>query len=188
MGRRDGILSGTYALDAFTDVPGCQPMTRPCILGIDPGISGAVAFYYPLTDIIDAQDVPLISRLKAKASQEIDAVTLTKMIRSLMPITAAFVESVHSMPKQGVASSFVFGESFGVIKGVLAALEIPVYFVSPQRWKKFYGISADKEAARALAIRLWPQHSEMFKLKKHHGRAEAALIAYYGRGVLNKQI
>ena len=95
----------------------------------------------------------------------------------------AVLENVHSMPKQGVASSFCFGEGKGVWEGILAAFEIPTELVSPQRWKK--EIMADqgkeKSAARFKAMALFPSLADQLKLVKHDGRAEALLMAVYGQ-------
>src|SRR5690606_25246476 len=90
------------------------------------------------------------------------------------------IESVGSRPGQGVASTFKFGTAYGVVQGVIGALQIPVEFVSPQRWKKHFRLSGDKEQARAKAQQLFPTCAAAFNLDKHHGRAEAALIARYG--------
>ncbi|WP_152048273.1 RuvC family protein [Aureimonas psammosilenae] len=149
-------------------------MTAPetCILGADPGASGAISFYFPShPGLIAAEDVPL-------AAGEIDAVTLAKRIRQMAP-TMAVIEKVGPMPKQGVSSTFNFGCSYGIVRGVVLALDIPTHLVTPGRWKKHFRLSADKEEARALALRLWPA-SEHFGRKKDHGRAEAALIARFG--------
>jgi crossover junction endodeoxyribonuclease RuvC len=143
-----------------------------CIMGLDPGVSGAVAFYYPdhRADI-SAYDVPVVGK-------EIDACALYDLIQQYKP-DLAIVELVHAMPKQGVSSSFNFGCSYGVAKGVIGSSKIPVCYVSPTKWKKYFGLSADKEQARALAISKWP-FSDHFRRKKDNGRAEAALLALYG--------
>jgi crossover junction endodeoxyribonuclease RuvC len=83
------------------------------------------------------------------------------------------------MPKQGVASSFDFGKSYGIVLGVLAGARVHVEHVSPQRWKRAMRLPADKEACRLRAIDRWPGQSHLFKLKKHADRAEAALIALW---------
>ena len=147
-------------------------MTYKCVMGCDPGASGAVAFYYT-NDIhlIAAYDVPIIGK-------EINATALAEIISHHNP-DLAVVESVHAMPKQGVSSSFNFGVAYGVAKGVIGAAGIRRIDVSPAKWKRHFGLSADKEAARALAISQWPK-SEHFRRKKDHGRAEAALLALYG--------
>jgi len=148
-------------------------LTNPiCYMGVDPGNSGAVAFYFPeYPQKIASLDVPL-------ANGEIDAAALSHLIKGFEPMLAV-VELVHSMPKQGVASTFKFGVAYGIARGTIAAMQIPMVLVTPNKWKKFYSLSSDKEQARARAIQYWPS-SDNFRLKKHHGRAEAALLAKYG--------
>ena len=142
-----------------------------CILGVDPGASGAIAFYFPSRpDLIAVEDVPL-------AAGEIDGATLAKHIRQMAP-NIALIEQIGAMPKQGVSSTFKFGVSYGIVRGIVSTLEIPTHFATPGRWKKHFRLSADKEEARALALRLWPT-SDGFSRKKDHGRAEAALIARF---------
>ena len=151
----------------------CSSPSFPCILGVDPGVSGAIAFYFPLaTNRVAAEDVPT-------AGSEIDPVTLMRRLKQMGP-TFAMVEQVSAMPGQGVSSMFKFGAAYGTVRGVIAALEIPVHLVAPSKWKKHFRLSADKEQARALALRLFPASSQHFERKKDHGRAEAALIARYG--------
>lgn len=147
-------------------------MNYKCIMGIDPGVSGAVAFYFPDQRAgISAYDVPIVGK-------EINASALHDLIHQYAP-DLAVIEIVHSMPKQGVASSFNFGMSYGIAKGVVGSLHIPTINVAPTKWKKHFGLTADKEQARALAISTWP-FSEHFRRKKDNGRAEAALLALYG--------
>jgi len=145
------------------------------ILGVDPGLSGALAFYSPITLV--TYDMPVVDG-------GVDAAELTRLIRS-MDVSCAVVERVHSMPKQGVSSVWTFGYSAGVLRGVIVALGIPLHLVSPTVWKRHYRLGADKEASRALAIQLWPTSAD-FRRKKDHGRAEAALMAKYGAEVINK--
>lgn len=140
-----------------------------CILGIDPGLSGAVAFYFPeAPNRVAAYDMPLVAKT-------IDAAALARRIEQMRP-DLAIVENVAARPGQGVSSMFRFGVAHGAALGVLAALNVPTHLVSPASWKKHFKLGADKEAARALAIRLWPA-CDHFSRKKDHGRAEAALIA-----------
>ena len=151
-------------------------MIEHCILGIDPGASGAIAFYFPSRpELVSAEDVPL-------AGGEIDAATLARRINQLRP-TMAVIEQVGAMPKQGVSSTFKFGTAYGTVRGVVQALGVPMHLVTPGRWKKHFRLDADKEKARALAIRLWPA-SRHFERKKDHGRAEAALLARFGAETL----
>ncbi len=151
-------------------------MIEHCILGIDPGLSGACAFFFPShPDRIGAEDMPI-------AGGEIDIPTLARRITQMRP-TMALIEQVASMPKQGVVSTFKFGQSYGAAMGVVLALGIPLHRVTPGTWKKHFRLDADKEKARALAIRLWPT-SEHFQRRRDHNRAEAALIARYAAEVL----
>lgn len=149
---------------------------EPCILGIDPGLSGAIAFYFPSRPgMIGAEDMPIVAG-------EVNAAEMGRRIAQMRP-DIAIVEKVGSMPGQGVASTFRFGTAYGVVLGVLGALAVPVHLVSPGKWKRHFGLSADKEESRARAIRQWPG-SPHFARKKDHGRAEAALLAKYGAEVL----
>jgi crossover junction endodeoxyribonuclease RuvC len=143
-----------------------------CILGIDPGKSGAFAIICLDTqDRVIVEDMPLVGG-------EINAHDFAATLQEYKP-GLAMIESVASMPKQGVRSTFNFGVSYGMVRGVIAALNIPLAFVSPAKWKRAYGLSADKEESRKRAIHAFPWNAELFKRKKDHGRAEAALIALY---------
>lgn len=147
-----------------------------CIMGIDPGASGAVAFYFPeYPQRIGVVDFPLIDG-------EINCAELADLIRLYKP-EAAIIEQVGAMPKQGVSSTFKFGVAYGMARGVVGSLLIPTIYVTPGKWKKFYGLSAEKEKARELAIQTWPA-AVFFRRKKDHGRAEAALLAKYGAKIL----
>jgi crossover junction endodeoxyribonuclease RuvC len=89
------------------------------------------------------------------------------------------IEDVHSMPKQGVASSFKFGRGKGVVEGFFAGAGIPLRYVSASKWKKDIGLSSDKEESRQRALEMWPEHAGCFMRVKDEGRAEAALIGYW---------
>jgi crossover junction endodeoxyribonuclease RuvC len=144
-----------------------------CIIGIDPGLSGGVAFYFPeAPDRVLAEDMPV-------ASGMVDCATLAARIRQMAP-GLAIVERVASMPKQGVSSTSKFGTAYGAVFGVLAALEIRTSLVTPRVWKKHFRLDVDKEKGRALALRTFAKTPEHFGRKKDHGRAEAALLALYG--------
>jgi hypothetical protein len=150
---------------------GGAPMTKPCILAVDPGLSGALAFYFPAQDAISAEDMPV-------AAGDVDASTLAARISQMKP-NLAIVELVASRPGQGVASVFKFGCGFGMVRGVIAASGVPLHMVTPAKWKRHFALDSDKEKSRALALRFWPTRSDLFGLKKNHGRAEAALLARY---------
>lgn len=144
-----------------------------CILGIDPGASGGIAFYFPsYPERVSVQDMPAVDG-------RVSAAELAAIVRQFSP-DAAIVELVGAMPGQGVSSTFKFGMAFGTACGVVSALHVPTHFVAPGKWKRSYGLDADKEKARRRAIELWPSCAEHFARKKDHGRAEAALIARYG--------
>ena len=143
-----------------------------CIMGVDPGVSGAVAFYYPdYPQRIAVYDMPSIGK-------EVNCPELRALMMQYRP-NLAVIESVHAMPKQGVSSSFNFGMSYGMVRGVIAACCVPQILVSPRKWKSFFSLTADKDVSRRLAILTWPE-SEYFNRKKDDGRAEAALLALYG--------
>ncbi len=142
-----------------------------CILAFDPGLTGALAFLFPAQDAITSEDMPV-------AGGDIDAATVAARIEQMRP-DFAIGEHVASRPGQGVASVFKFGCGFGMVRGVIAASGVPLHLVSPTKWKRHFGLDADKEKARALALRLWPTRADLFGRKKDHGRAEAALLARY---------
>lgn len=143
-----------------------------CIMGLDPGASGAVAFYYPdFPQRVAVYDTPIIGK-------ELNCPALLQLIQTHMP-EMAVIEAVHAMPKQGVSSVWNFGVAYGMARGVIAAALVPSRLVTPTKWKKHFALDADKEKARALAVSKWPDCSH-FNRKKDHGRAEAALLALYG--------
>ena len=159
-------------------------------IGIDPGLSGAVAVIqdteaYFGEHRIDVFDTPtaLVEGEKTKRKYLVPAMCRLLVQYAKRNDVLAVLEHVHSMPKQGVASSFCFGEGKGMWEGILAAFEIPTELVSPQRWKK--AIMADqgkeKSAARFEAMALFPSLADHLKLVKHDGRAEALLMAEYGK-------
>lgn len=153
------------------------------IVGVDPGLSGAIAF---LNDegVLEIVDMPvLVTKKGAKKQSNIDTCQLANEIdsRNKLSITHAYIEAVHAMPGQGVTSCFQFGKGFGIVIGVIAANYIPFTLVTPNEWKKTLRVPAEKDGARARASELMPRFSHLWSLKKHDGRAEAALLAYWGR-------
>ena len=136
------------------------------ILGIDPGETGAIGMVCPSVDVWDMPATPH---------------DLATLMRTFDPSTTrVYVESVHSMPGQGVSSTFKFGMQFGQIQGVLAALGFPYILVEPSKWKTAMGLRGKEKAeSRALAQRMYPTAS--LSRVRDHGRAEALLIAEFGR-------
>lgn len=149
-------------------------------LGIDPGLSGALAFLYASSpDRVSVYDMPVVGG-------EVDGAALAVLIRKYAPAVAV-LEQVASRPGQGVSSMFKFGASYGVVKGVLAALEVPRHDATPGTLRKHFRIpggDAGKEAARALAVKTFPFSANHFARKKDHGRADAAIFALYGLEVI----
>lgn len=151
------------------------------IIGIDPGQSGALAVIEKGL-VVKVIDMPTMGRTHGKG-QQVDPYSLASELFEIGPsnISGVIMEQVGSMPGQGVTSMFNFGESVGVVKGVLGALQIPVRMVSSIRWKKTAGLTGkDKDASRALALQLHPEAADHLTRKKDQGRAEAILIARFG--------
>lgn len=149
-------------------------------IGIDPGLSGAVAFLtVDESEIVDADvvDIPIYLALSNKKKVELKA--LTHLLRHIPFKAHVCLEEPHSMPNQGVSSSFKFGRILGQIEGILAGLQLSTTLVSPSTWKRQLGLTADKNATREIANQLWPNFRHMWPLKKHHDRAEAMLLAYW---------
>lgn len=147
------------------------------IAGIDPGQTGAIAFYD--TDeqrVLEVFDMPTMARLHGKG-QEVNSGELSSILRDYWP-ARVHLEAVSAMPKQGVSSTFRFAEGFGAIKGVLGALVIPYFLYTPHKWKQGHGLSKkDKDAARTLAINRHPEIADQLSRKKDCGRADAILLA-----------
>jgi crossover junction endodeoxyribonuclease RuvC len=129
---------------------------------------------------VETVDIPvhLLTR-GGRAKREVDIVELIRLLATHC-IDHAFVEQVGAMPGQGVSGVFAFGKCYGVILGVLASRSIPLSLVPPVRWKRALGVPKAKDGARARASQLLPEAAHQWRLKKHDGRAEAALIALYG--------
>lgn len=145
------------------------------ILGIDPGAKGGLAV------ITDGGWLHEVHDMTDLTGSGIGTWLHNVLINMYEPVTVAWVEQVHSMPGQGVASTFKFGTNYGALLGGLGALAIPVRNVTPAKWKKALGLPADKTAARQRAAELWPARADWFRRVKDDGRAESALIAEYGR-------
>jgi crossover junction endodeoxyribonuclease RuvC len=151
------------------------------LAGIDPGLSGAVAFLDAASGtVLDVADMPTLALSRGgKSKRDLDAHALARLIGDRRP-GHGFVELVGAMPGQGVSSIFAFGRAYGIAIGVLATLAVPMTFVAPMVWKRALGVPAAKDGARARASQLMPTAAHHWPLVKHDGRAEAALIGYYG--------
>lgn len=149
-----------------------------CVIGIDPGVSGAlVALDTRDLSVVKVLLMPVTHRDKAK---KCDGVTISHWLDSLDSIVGVGIERVASMPKQGVASSFNFGHSAGLIQGVVNGKLLKNSLITPQKWKKHAGlIGKPKDAARTQALELYPQIKELSLIGKGQAIADALFIARY---------
>ena len=151
------------------------------IIGIDPGISGAISIIEN-KKILEVYDTPTMIDGK-KNKKQINSAQVTNIIKERINSgkeVVVVVEHVNAMPGQGVTSMFNFGQSFGVIKGICAALSLPIYFVRPTKWKKHFNlIKTNKDASRTKVIEVYPEISDKLHRKKDSNRADAILIALY---------
>ncbi len=151
------------------------------IIGIDPGLSGAIAIMEH-NKVKNIFDMPVMSEGK-KNKRQLNSAQLVKLLKdnfSNHEEVDVVVEQVNAMPGQGVTSMFNFGQTFGAIKGVCAALSLPIYFVRPSKWKKHFElINASKDASRTKVIEMYPSLSNELSKKKDVNKSDAILIAKY---------
>jgi len=149
-------------------------------IGIDPGsVSGALGAITHDGSYLDSFNIE-------HKDKHIRALVFKSRILSIVDVKEGAeicMEQVHSMPNQGVSSTFAFGRAVGVISAVCELTNYPFHLVTPQRWKKHFGLTADKNEALDLARKLFP--AAKLKLKKDINRAEALLIAEYWRQQIN---
>ena len=153
------------------------------IIAIDPGITGAICFFED-NEIKDIIEMPNMAEGKKNKKQingpqmfnEINERIKEKSKKDI----AVVVEKVSAMPGQGVTSMFNFGQSVGVIKGICSAMQLPIFYVSPAKWKKYFNlIKSEKDASRTKAIEIFPYISEELSRKKDANKADAILIASF---------
>lgn len=154
------------------------------ILGIDPGLDGAACALFP-DGAVDLYDTPTLTIAGGKSNhRELALADMRSWLHgaSCDGRTIAYLESVHSMPRQGVRAMFTMGRGLGEWRGLLTGMEIPFVMVTPERWKKALldGMGKEKDAARLVAVERYPQLASHLARKKDHGRADALLIATYG--------
>jgi crossover junction endodeoxyribonuclease RuvC len=150
------------------------------IYGIDPGYSGAITLYWPATGVIEIHDMPTLTNAKGKQVLNQRAILDILEPEGDGPRTA-FIEHVSAMPNQGVTSVFRFGEQYGQLQMALAATQTPYQLITPAVWKRHFGLTRDKGVSRGLAMQRFPAYADKFKRVKDDGRAEATLIALYGK-------
>ena len=161
-------------------------MTRAgtCILGIDPGVSGAMALFNPATGGISIHDFDTYKK-DGSGKRRLDLYQLAATFEILAGATrVVYLEQVGSMPRQGISSAFAFGQTYGAIQMAIASAGLSLVEVPPSVWKRATRCPKDKDGARARASSIFPKHAHEWALKSQDGRAEAALIAWYGQGHL----
>jgi crossover junction endodeoxyribonuclease RuvC len=155
--------------------------------GVDPGITGGISFFDNESSTLIALPCPIIINKKTK-TKEYDIQGISELFIKYKP-NICVVEKVHSMPKQGVSSTFFFGKGYGIILGIIGTLQIEKIDITPQKWKKYFSlIGEDKYQSILKASEIFPQYTHCWKLKKHNGVAESALIAYYGHFITENTI
>ena len=151
------------------------------IIGIDPGLNGAIALLED-NKVKEIFDVPVMPEGK-KNKRQLNSAQLVKMLKDVISENEEIivvVENVSAMPGQGVTSMFNFGQTFGAIKGICAALGLPIFFVRPAKWKKHFDlINSSKDASRTKAIEMYPSISDQLSKKKDVNKSDAILIARF---------
>ena len=153
------------------------------IIGIDPGITGSLCFFED-GKIIDVIDMPNMAEGKKNKRQVNGAQIYNEISNRIKNIDKknikVVIEQVSAMPGQGVTSMFNFGQSFGILKGICSAMRLPIYFVRPAKWKKYFNlINSEKDASRTRAIEIFPYFSSHLSRKKDSNKADAILIASF---------
>ena len=153
------------------------------IIGVDPGISGSICF---LLDgkILEVLEMPTMAEGKKNKKQINGSQIFNEINRVINKIqnqeVRVVIEQVSAMPGQGVTSMFNFGQSFGILKGICSAMKLPMYFVRPAKWKKYFNlINSEKDASRTKAIEIFPYFSQELSKKKDANKADAILIATF---------
>ena len=153
------------------------------IIGIDPGISGAICFFKD-GEVKEIIDMPVMAEGK-KNKKQVNGPQIYNELYSRINKTSkkdifVIIEQVSAMPGQGVTSMFNFGQSFGVLKGICSAMQLSMHFVRPAKWKKYFGlIKTEKDASRTKVIEIFPYISSQLSRKKDSNKADAILIASF---------
>ena len=153
------------------------------IIGIDPGITGSICFFQD-GKIIDVVEMPNMAEGKKNKKQVNGAQIFHEISLRIKDLNKedikVVIEQVSVMPGQGVTSMFNFGQSFGILKGICSAMQLPMYFVRPAKWKKYFNlINSEKDASRTKAIEVFPYFSSELSRKKDSNKADAILIASF---------
>ena len=153
------------------------------IIGIDPGISGSICFL-DNGKILDVIEMPIMTDGKKNKKQVNGSQVFNEITKRIKQFEKnqirVVIEHVSAMPGQGVTSMFNFGQSFGILKGICTAMQLPMYFVRPAKWKKYFNLlNSEKDASRTRAIEIFPYFSTQLSRKKDSNKADAILIASF---------
>ena len=153
------------------------------IIGIDPGITGSICFFED-GKILDVVEMPTMIEGKKNKKQVNGSQIYNEILKRISHLDKSdvkvVIEQVSAMPGQGVTSMFNFGQSFGILKGICSAMQLPVYFVRPAKWKKYFNlINSEKDASRTRAIEIFPYFSSQLSKKKDSNKADAILISSF---------
>ena len=152
------------------------------IIGIDPGISGSICFFED-GKILEVIEMPVMTEGKKNKKQVNGAQIYNEFLKRINrkhDEIRVVIEQVSAMPGQGVTSMFNFGQSFGILKGICSAMQLPMFFVRPVRWKKYFNlINSQKDASRSRAIEIFPYFATKLSKKKDSNKADAILIASF---------
>ena len=153
------------------------------IIGIDPGISGSICFFQDGV-IRDVVEMPTMIEGKKNKKQVNGSQIFNEILERIKTTEKknikVVIEQVSAMPGQGVTSMFNFGQSFGILKGICSAMQLPIYFVRPAKWKKYFNLlNSEKDASRTRAIEIFPYFSSNLSKKKDSNKADAILIASF---------
>jgi len=153
------------------------------IIGIDPGLSGSICFFEN-GKILDVVEMPTMIEGKKNKKQVNGSKIYNEILKRISHLDKSdvkvVIEQVSAMPGQGVTSMFNFGQSFGILKGICSAMQLPVYFVRPAKWKKYFNlINSEKDASRTRAIEIFPYFSSQLSKKKDSNKADAILISSF---------
>jgi len=153
------------------------------IIGIDPGLSGSICFLEN-GKIADVIEMPVMTEGKKNKRQVNGSQTYNEILKRINKTenqdVRVIIEQVSAMPGQGVTSMFNFGQSFGILKGICSAMQLPIFFVRPAKWKKYFNlINSEKDASRTRAIEIFPYFSSQLSKKKDSNKADAILISSF---------
>ena len=152
------------------------------IIGIDPGISGSICFFED-GKVLEVIEMPVMTEGKKNKKQVNGAQIYNEFFKRITrkdDEIRVVIEQVSAMPGQGVTSMFNFGQSFGILKGICSAMQLPMFFVRPAKWKKYFNlINSQKDASRTRAIEIFPYFSTQLSKKKDSNKADAILIASF---------